>query len=613
MPELNGGHLFIRCLKQEGVEKVFTIVGDTILPLVDAAADEGIEFIDTRHEGAAMHMADGYARITGQPAVALFTGGPGFANAISGLPAIYTSESPVIFVAGCAELPEKGQATFQEIDQVAMAAPVSKGSWLIHEKNRIPEFVATAFRTAMSGRPGPVHLTLPIDLQEAPISEEDLPPYLPQEYRNMGRSQGDPALIEQAANLLANAQRPVIIVGNPARYSVEPAQLEALAESTGAPIFTVEQARGLIDDLHPLCFGYADGALNHTARRFREADVVLLLGKRLDHRYRYGGIFSADAKLIQADPSPAEIGRNRGVAVGLLGDLGAIVDQLAAAAKPNRNLAPWLDTLQQDRTAWLDSLRSNATGDAPMHPLDVYTRIEHLVDEDTFIVLDGGDYVQWGRCYLPARSPGHFIRLGPLSHLGGAIPYAMAAKLAYPDSKVLAFMGDGSFGFYSMEYDTCIRHNLDITNRHHGQRRQLGHRPHVPVGLFRARCRNRPPAGRPLRPGGGRHRRLRGTGGTAGGCGAGGGARDQFGPPVSGQHYGQIRSQPPRGRDDRPSHGRLGDRNNSGSALVAGGARPLGMRRYPLEARPCAIRQYALAFLPKTSRVWRQFAPRFRH
>ena len=231
MPQLNGGHLFIRCLKQEGVRKIFTIVGDTILPLVDAAADEGIEFIDTRHEGAAMHMADGYARITGQPAVAMFTGGPGFANAISGLPAIYTSESPVIFVAGCAELPEKGQATFQEIDQVAMAAPVSKGSWLIHDTHRIPEYVATAFRTAMSGRPGPVHLTLPIDLQEASISEEDLPPWLPQEYRNMGRPQGDPALIEQAAALLAGAQRPVIIAGNPARYSVEPAQLEALAES----------------------------------------------------------------------------------------------------------------------------------------------------------------------------------------------------------------------------------------------------------------------------------------------------------------------------------------------------------------------------------------------
>ena len=470
MPNLNGGHLFIRCLKQEGVKRVFTIVGDTILPLVDAAADEGIEFIDTRHEGAAMHMADGYARITGEPAVAMFTGGPGFSNAISGLPAIYTSESPVIFVAGCAELPEKGMTTFQEVDQVSMAAPVTKGSWLIHDRKRIPEYVATAFRTAMSGRPGPVHLTLPIDIQDQPISEEELPPYLPREYRNMGRSQGDPALIQEAAALLRQAQRPVIIVGNPARYTATQEQLEALVEATGIPAFTVEQARGMIDDEHPLCFGYADGALNRAARRFREADVVLLLGKRLDHRYRYGQIFGPEAKLIQADPAPAEIGRNRGVAVGLLGDLGAIAEQLTAASGPagrgqssKADISAWVSQLSQDREAWLDELRSAATGEEPMHPLDVFTGIEHLIDEDTFIILDGGDYVQWGRSYFSARKPGRFLRLGPLGHLGGGIPYGMAAKLAHPESKVLVFCGDGSFGFYPMEYDTCIRHNLPIT------------------------------------------------------------------------------------------------------------------------------------------------------
>ena len=465
MPNLNGGHLFIRCLKQEGIKKVFTIVGDTILPLVDAAEDEGIEFIDVRHEGAAMHMADGYARITGLPAVAMFTGGPGFANAISGLPAIYTSESPVIFVAGAAELPEKGMATFQEIDQVSMAAPVTKGSWMIHDRKRIPEFVATAFRTAMSGRPGPVHLTLPIDIQEQSISEEELPPYLPGEYRNIGRSQGDSSLIQEAASLLSNAQRPVIIVGNPARYSVKPEQLEALVEATGIPIFTVEQARGLIDDEHELCFGYADGALNRAARKFREADVVLLLGKRLDHRYRYGQIFSADAKLIQADPAEAEIGRNRGISVGLLGDLGAITEQLTAAARQTgkAKVESWISQLRQERDSWMEELRGNATGEEPMHPLDVYTGLEHLIDEDTFIVMDGGDYVQWGRSYLKARKPGHFMRLGPLSHLGAGIPYGMAAKLAEPNSKVLVFSGDGSIGFYTMEYDTCIRHNLPIT------------------------------------------------------------------------------------------------------------------------------------------------------
>ena len=465
MPKLNGGHLFIRCLKQEGIEKVFTIVGDTILPLVDAAADEGIEFIDTRHEGAALHMADGYARITGRPACGIFTGGPGFSNAISALPAIYTSESPVVFVAGSAELPEKGMTAFQEIDQVSMAAPVTKGSWLIHDLKRIPEYVATAFRTATTGRPGPVHLTLPIDLQDAEISEEDLPQYLPHEYRTMGRPQGDPSLIEGAASLLRGAKRPVIIAGNPARYSVQPEQLEKLAESTGIPVFTVEQARGLLDDEHPLCFGYADGALNPTARRFREADVVLLLGKRLDHRYRYGGVFSADARLIQADPSPAEIGRNRGVAVGIQGDLGAVVEQLTSALSSGagESKAAWVDQLRQDRNAWDEELRGKATGEAPMHPLDVYTGLEKHLDEDSVIIFDGGDYVQWGRAYMKARKPGHFMRLGPLSHLGAGIPYGMAAKLANPNSKVLVFIGDGAFGFYSMEYDTCIRHNLNIT------------------------------------------------------------------------------------------------------------------------------------------------------
>ncbi len=466
MAKLTGAHLFIRCLKLEGIEKVFTIVGDTILPLVDAAEDEGIQFIDTRHEGAALHMADGYARITGRPAVGMFTGGPGFSNAISALPAIYTSESPVVFIAGCAELPEKGMAAFQEIDQAAMAAPVTKGSWLIHDRKRIPEFVATAFRTATTGRPGPVHLTLPLDIQDQEISEDELPQYLPQEYRPTGRSQGDPVLIEEAAAWLKSAQRPVIVAGNPARYSVAPEQLQALAETTGIPVFTVEQARGLLDDEHPLCFGYADGALNPAARRFREADVVLLLGKRLDHRYRYGGVFSADARIVQADPSAAEIGRNRGVAVGIQGDLGAVVEQLtsaAAAGGSKGDTQPWINQLTHDRENWLQELRSKATGEEPLHPLDVYTNLQQHIDDDTVIIMDGGDYVQWGRSFLGARMPGRFMRLGPLSHLGAGIPYGMAAKLAHPESKVLVFIGDGAFGFYAMEYDTCIRHNLPIT------------------------------------------------------------------------------------------------------------------------------------------------------
>ena len=190
-----------------------------------------------------------------------------------------------------------------------------------------------------------------------------------------------------------------------------------------------------------------------------------LLGKRLDHRYRYGGVFSPEARLIQADPSPAEIGRNRGVAVGIQGDLGAVVEQLTAAcaARAGQHLDGWTAQLRQDRDAWEEELRSKADAQQPMHPLDVYTGLEQHLDADTTLIMDGGDYVQWGRAFLKARRPGRFMRLGPLSHLGAGIPYGMAAKLAYPDSKVLVFIGDGAFGFYAMEYDTCIRHNLPIT------------------------------------------------------------------------------------------------------------------------------------------------------
>lgn len=468
MSKLTGAHLMVRALKLEGIQKIFTIVGDTILPLVDAVEDEGLEFVDTRHEAAAMHMADAWSRVTGEPSVTMFTGGPGFSNAISALPNIHTSESPVIFISGSSELSEKGMYAFQEIEQIGMAAPVSKGAWLVHDPRRIGEFVATAFRTALSGRPGPVHLTIPIDIQEQVVSEDDLPKYRPGQYRTTGRSYGDPGQVQEALDLLRQAERPVVIAGNAARYSIHAGALQGFIETTGLPIFTVEQARGLVSDDHPLCFGYADGAINSAARRFREADVVLLLGKRFDHRYRYGQppFFSPSAVLIQVDPSPAEIGRNRGVAVGIVADIGAVVEQLSRKARSGSwspsLWEPWLVRLREDRQSWLEHLESFATDDVPLHPMGVFKEIEGLADEDTILVFDGGDYAQWGRSYLRARKPGHWIRLGPLAQLGCGLPFALGAKLALPEARVLLFTGDGAFGFYTMEYDTAIRHDLPI-------------------------------------------------------------------------------------------------------------------------------------------------------
>ena len=461
---VRGAHVVLRCLKLEGVRALFTIVGDTILPICDAAVDEGFALVDTRHEAAALHMADAWTRVTGEPAVALVTGGPGFANAISALPPIAASESPVVLIAGCGELAERGMLAFQEIDQVGLAAPATKGSWMVLDRRRIPDMIATAFRTALDGRRGPVHLTIPIDIQEEPAGDEAAAIYPPRQYRHTGRTQGDPSLIEQAVAALRSASRPVVIAANSARHSAAPAALREFVEATNLPCFTVEQARGLLSDDHPLCFGYADPALNETARHFREADAVLLLGKRLDHRYRYGmpPFFQAAAKLIQVDPSSVEIGRNRGVHVGIAGDVGAVVQQMTAAARAGmwKAASAWTQQLARTRDAQRRRFESLAAADdSPLHPMRVLREVDTFTNDRTVVVVDGGDFAGWGRSYLKARNPGGWLRLGPLGQLGCGVPYAIAAKLARPDADVLLLIGDGSFGFYGIEYDTAVRHS----------------------------------------------------------------------------------------------------------------------------------------------------------
>src|SRR5579884_247664 len=333
-------------------------------------------------------------------------------------------------------------------------------------RRRIPDMLATAFRTALTGRYGPVHVTLPIDVQEAAVDEDDLPRYSPREYRDAGRPHGDPRLIEDAVTLLQRAQRPVVIAANAARHAVVPATLRDFVEMLEVPCFTVEQARGLLSDDHPLCFGYADPALNDAARHFAEADVVLLLGKRLDHRYRYGlpPFFAPSASLIQIDPAPEEIGRNRGVQLGIAGDPDSVLAQMSAAARGGgRQASPWLAQLARTRDAQRRRFESLATDEAPLHPMRVLREVDAITTAETIIVVDGGDYAGWARSYLRARNPGGWLRIGPLAQLGCGVPYALGAKLARPAAEVVLIVGDGSFGFYAMEYDTAVRHRLSFT------------------------------------------------------------------------------------------------------------------------------------------------------
>lgn len=467
MGRVSGAELAVRALRAEGIDTVFTLVGDHILPICDVAVDEGIRFIDTRHESAAVHMADAYARVSGRPSVALVTGGPGHANSIAGLAVTVLAESPVVHISGRPELTHEGMSAPQELDQVAMAAPVTKGAWMVRDTRRIPEFIALAFRTALGGRPGPVHLTIPIELQESSVDEDEVSVYPPAETRHAGRQPGDPRLIEAAIALLASAERPVMIAGAAARFALDGTTLQRFIEQVRVPLFTVEHARGLVSDEHPLVLGYADAVLNDAARLIGRADVVLLLGKKLDFRIGFGRqpALAASALIIQVEPTPAEIGRNRGVAVGILGDIGAVVEQMLAAAQGQSWVErPWVEELRALRRAQLERYAELARQPAtPLHPMHVAEALRPRLSERTVIVYDGGDFIQWSRAVLPARAPGRWLRLGPLGHLGAGLPFGLAAKAACPEDPVVVLMGDGGMGFYFMEFDTAVRHHLPAT------------------------------------------------------------------------------------------------------------------------------------------------------
>src|SRR5919197_1084995 len=330
MARVTGSHLICKALKLEGVKNIFALAGDHILPILDVMADQDFRIIDTRHEQAAVHMADGWGRITEQPDVCMYTT-PGFANAIPGLTNAMHSEAPVISIAGCADLRDLGRGAQQEIDQVGMAGPMTKGSFMVNDIRRIPEFIGRAMRLAFSGRRGPVHLTIPIDVQEQSVDENEITFSEPDRYRPKAPMLSDPELVRQAIALLRQAHRPLIIAGSAAGYTLSGEALQRFIETTRLPVLTEEQARGLIPDDHPYAFGFFERGLNRAAAKVRDADVLLLLGRKQDFTIGFcrPPHVAADAKIIQIDPSPLEIGRNRGVAVGIVGDVESVLDQLA--------------------------------------------------------------------------------------------------------------------------------------------------------------------------------------------------------------------------------------------------------------------------------------------
>jgi acetolactate synthase-1/2/3 large subunit len=465
MARVTGSHLLCKALKLEGVKNIFGLAGDHILPVLDVMADQDFRIIDTRHEQAAVHMADAWNRITEQPGVCMYTT-PGFANAIPGLTNAMHTEGAVISIAGCADLHDLGKGAQQEIDQVGMAAPVCKGSFMVHDARRIPEFIARAARLAFSGRRGPVHLTIPIDVQEQSVEEGEVVFAKPDEYRPAARMLADPELVSRAVALLREAKKPLVVAGSAAGYTLSGAALQRFIEALRLPVVTEEQARGLVSDEHPYVFGFFERGLNRAAAKIRDADVVVLLGRKQDFTIGFcrPPHIAADAKIIQIDPSPLEIGRNRAVAVGMAGDVSSVLDQMTQeAGRYAWKELPWLEEMRAARSAQAEWVKSLSRAETPMHGMFVHSTIRTMLRPDDCIVFDGGDFCHFGRSFIPALKPKHWFYVSSLGMLGSSLPTALAAKIAYPDSRVIMLTGDGAFGFNAMEFDTAVRHGLNIT------------------------------------------------------------------------------------------------------------------------------------------------------
>src|SRR5579884_2115971 len=458
----SGSELFISTLQQFGVTHLFTLVGDHLNDVLRVADRQGLRLIDVRHESAAAHMADGWARLTRQPGVSLVTGGPGHTNSITGVATAFATGSPLIAISGMRHSKLAERNAFQELDQVSTMRGLTKWAAIPPEPAQLPFYLHRAFTEAINGRPGPVHLSVPFDFFSAEVSAA-APPAAPVSLRPAPHHQD----VERLLALLSGAERPVVIAGSGVWWSDACSELESFIEKASAPLYTACLGRGAVSDLHPLCFGYADPSLNRAARKaFRDADLFLILGKRIDYRLGLGGpqVLNPRAPIVQVDIHPQELGLNRKLELPICADIKATLQRAGSGlgSPPGARRQEWLRDLRAGDREWQEALCTAADAGTPLHPAAVFQALEPGIPDSATLCWDGGDFVHWGRCILRARRPGHWLRLGPLATLGACLPIGLAAKLARPAQPAVVFAGDGSIGFYMAEFDTAVRHNLPV-------------------------------------------------------------------------------------------------------------------------------------------------------
>ena len=461
MDNVTGSYLIARTLKEEGVEYLFYLMGGPNFDIVMACQDFGIKTVDFRHEQAAAFAAHAYARLTGKPGVCTAASGPGTLNLLTG---VYTASidcAPMIILGGAGPVHEIGRDAFQEVDQVGIFKPLCK---YVHQPTlaeRYPEIISTAFRQATSGRPGPVYIDCGADVLYEEVEESKVikaPRPLAK-----SRPSADPKAIEVAINLISAAKKPIIFAGGGVFFSGASDEFQRFIDITKIPFYTAPMSRGLAPEDHPVSFPAA------RSKAMREADLVLVIGTRLNWMMQYGSRFSDKAKLIQIDIEESELGHNRDCDLGIVADAKIALKQLTNAANQrsqdfeDRLESQWIQDLseyQTDKVAKMESLLNS--NQVPIHPLRLCNEINKFLDRDAIVTVDGNEILHFGRQSINTYFPGHRLNSGVTGTMGVGLPYGIGSKLAKPEKQNLVLHGDGSMGMNAMELDTLVRFNLSV-------------------------------------------------------------------------------------------------------------------------------------------------------
>jgi acetolactate synthase-1/2/3 large subunit len=450
----HGGRLIARRLKAHGVSRLFTLSGGHLFSIYDGCREEGIELIDVRHESTAAFAAEGWAKVTREPGVCALTAGPGVTNGMSAMASAQANHSPMVVLGGRAPALRWGQGSLQEIDHVPFVRPLTKLAATPESTAEIPGLVDDAFAAAAAPHGGPTFVDFPLDY----VFSEAPEPEAPETMTIHTPRRADGGALQRAADLLAGAERPVIMAGTDLYWGHGEEALCALAERLRVPVFLNGLARGCMAADNELFFSRTRG------QALKGADVALVIGVPMDFRLAFGAAFGEDTEIVVIDSTESERGHPRAVAAECYGSIGETLEELASAGGGAALASEeWISQLRAAETEKRDGEQAEfEDGRSPLHPMRLYAELAKTLERDAIVIGDGGDFVSYAGRVVNSYQPGCWLDPGPFGCLGTGPGYALAAKLARPDRQVVLMLGDGAFGFAGMEFDTLARHGVNI-------------------------------------------------------------------------------------------------------------------------------------------------------